>query len=219
MNPPVVGVAHLLAVLILTVPLVIGLPRARSGVAAACGLLALTPIPLAGAGPRLWGGEWFLEWLTEATLLAAVVLGGRTRSWLVAVGAAVILAEELSWGQMIVSYRTPAWFPVSDRSPEVNLHNHPGLDGLSRMGPAAAVFLAALAPKRVRSVLPMARGAATGVVLALTGTFATRALVGEKAGDESLELALAAVAVVGWAAGLRESQTGAMRPPAANGVS
>jgi hypothetical protein len=85
---------------------------------------------------RLVAEDGLVEWTTVWILLAAAVLGGlalwrlRTRPWrwrwfYVGFTAFCLfcIVEELSWGQRLFGYKSPAFFAKHARQRETNLHN------------------------------------------------------------------------------------------------
>ncbi|HKB15834.1 MAG TPA: hypothetical protein VKF62_07200 [Planctomycetota bacterium] len=90
-------------------------------------------------GFRYWIREdGLVEWLTVVGFFACAVVafrvwaalraeGGRVpaaRSWLfLALLCLFVCAEEISWGQRIFGWESPAWFLVYNRQKETTLHN------------------------------------------------------------------------------------------------
>lgn len=88
-----------------------------------------------GDGTVLQDGEFGILERLQAVVLSIALVGaimlawragpGHLRLWLIliSVGLFLILGEELSWGQWVVHWRTPAWFAAYNSQGETNLHN------------------------------------------------------------------------------------------------
>ena len=100
-------------------------------------------------------------------LLAAVACGsGLARrsasawAWPLGLGSLVLLGEELSWGQRLVGFQSPAAVAVHNRQHEFNVHNLAGVNESIRDIGVVLMLLAFLAiPVLVRRHPPSARWA------------------------------------------------------------
>ncbi len=169
----------------------------------ALALLVALPIPLLLVDDPAWSGkEGWLEAATEGLLLYGLGLGvARKNPWVI-VGAALLLLEEVDYGQLFFDdWPTPALLAeLGSRSTRLNSHNIPGLDGAWRWVPMIGLLVLSLW-RRPRFGLPdLHRSTAVGLGLALALSAPTLWLAGGDAWNESFELALAALAVLGWAA-------------------
>lgn len=153
--------------------------------------------------PEAWSAkEGGLEAVTEGALLALVGLGLVRRNPWVALGALLLLLEELDYGQVLrPELSTPAILEtLGSRSTRFNFHNIPGLDGAWRLLPMIALgWLSRVAAPPVG--LPrLHRDTLLAVVVTLGLSLPAIFLVGDEVWNESFELALVAIAGVGWLA-------------------
>ncbi len=191
--------------------------RARTGsmpqsVYVALGAVAALPLLLAplprGVELLLAGKEGVIEALTAGALLALGTLGVQRRAPWVAVGAGLLLLEEVDYGQMWLGFGSPAALAeVGSHSGSFNSHNLPVIEVLWRVIPLAAVLFLALRdhwPRALRGIadrlaLPRLDGGLwAGVAALLVATLGTWALAGERRADESAELAVVCLVGMAW---------------------
>ncbi len=173
----------------------------------ALGVGALVAAPLLVRAAWFAGTEGLLEAVTEGVLLALVVAGVGRSAW-IAVAAAVLLAEELDWGQLLLGFGTPAWVAdLGSRSDRLNFHNLDALDWLWEPVPVVLLFVLAGARGRVRALadrlrLPEVHGSLRWGVLSLVLLAAPTAMVaGGRAFDEASELVLVLLVWCCWERG------------------
>lgn len=174
----------------------------------ALALLVTLPIPLLllGDDPAWSGKEGWIEAATEGVLLYGLGLGIVRRNPWVALGAALLLLEEVDYGQLFFNdWPTPALLgELGSRSGRLNTHNIPGVDAAWRLVPALGLLGLSLW-QRPRFGLPsLHRSTAVGLGLTLALSLPTLWLAGGDLWNESFELALATLAVLGWVAVDRE---------------
>lgn len=92
-------------------------------------------------GKSLLREDGFIQWCQFGFLLAAAILGAihflRTRQivWLlVAAFAFGVAMEEISWGQRIFNWHTPAWWARNNIQDETTVHNLAGLQRVRHWG-------------------------------------------------------------------------------------
>jgi len=158
-------------------------------------LLALLPAPL---GPWLSGKEGLGEALTVGVLVALGIRGVREAPG-VAVCAAALLLEELSWFQPLLDYPTPAPLAtLGSTASAANLHNIPALDFAWRAGPVAVVAALAVWPRARRGLPHLDRSALIGLGGLLLGTALLSLGLPEEPLDEALELGLVLLVWLAW---------------------
>ncbi len=177
-------------------------------VGAIAGLPVLLGLLPAGIEHLITGKEGVLEALTAGVLLALVVLGARVRSPWVVLGAALLLLEELDYGQSWLGFGSPAALEeAGSSSGNFNSHNLPVLEVLWRVVPlVVVVLLAARArwPAAARTLADRARlpeldpGLLLGLGTLAVGVLATWKLAGEGRADEAGELAIVSLVAVSW---------------------
>ena len=175
-------------------------------------LLVVTPLggrPLPERlGVMLFGTEGVTESVTEGILLALAIAGVRERAWWIALPAAVLCAEELDWGFLLLPTHAPE--PpafLHSRSDRFNFHNSPLLYWLWKPPPMLGVMLLSLRPwparleawlERLR-VPRLRRDGAWGIPLVVALCQLTKGTVGHRFADEAMELGLVSVVLVIWA--------------------
>ena len=149
------------------------------------------------------GTEGIIEAITAGLLLATVGLALRFRLPLLALGAFLILLEELDYGMPLYGYPDPAVMQSYGLLPRrFNFHNAAG-QGLWRVVPFVIMLL--LSRPRVyalarRLALPNLHPQTWyALPVMFIGGFATWYWLGPRAVDESVELALVGVFLSGWA--------------------
>lgn len=140
----------------------------RRGWGAALPLLPLLLLPIAIASAaaehpvfyEVTAEDGLIEWLQVAVLAVGAVLylGVARRTWgrrerlmpfllgLVAISAILVVGEEISWGQRILGWSTPAELEDINRQRELNLHNIGAVETLTRLGQFAASGYASVLP-------------------------------------------------------------------------
>ncbi len=203
---PLTHAAILSSVALVFAILHVTLPRWRSRPGLATQLAALTvlaPVPFVLASPEeaLWTGkEGVIEAISEGLLLFAAGVAIARRNVWVAVGAALLLLEEIDYGQLFISaIPTPESLErMGSWSSNLNSHNLPFLGAAWRLVP----LLAVLALSRMKAPplgLPRLHPVTTwAVVSALALSVPAVLLSGGDRWNESFELGLVAVAVTGW---------------------
>lgn len=115
-----------------------------------------------GVGEVLNGKEGVAEALTEGVLLAWCVGAVRARLPIAAVIGAVLLLEEVDYGQLFLRFPTPELVDrLSATSDAMNFHNAPWLDWIWRPGAFGLVW--ALSVPRVREHRWLRRPVAWGL--------------------------------------------------------
>ena len=85
--------------------------------------------------------EGGIEGLTEGVLLAWVVIAVRVRMPLALVASAILLLEEVDYGQIFVGYPTPEFVKgLSEKTESMSFHSIPALDPLWRLGSFISVW-------------------------------------------------------------------------------
>lgn len=181
------------------------------------GALVALPIPVALVWPDealVTGTEGVLEAVTEGVLLALVVRGLRERSGWIAVPAAVLLAEELDWGQLVFGFRTPGWMAgLGSQSDQLNFHNLRGLDWLWEPLPLLVLVALAGATGGVRRWadrlwLPVVDGSLRwGVASLVVLAGPCHWLAGGRRFDEASELVMVLLVWVCWAQSRAQAPT------------
>jgi hypothetical protein len=205
---PLTHAAGLLAIalcLALAHGLVVGWPGPPKKVLPAIAATVALPLPLLlifGAENAAWcGKEGWLEVATEGVLLYGVGLGLLRRNPWIFLGAALLLVEELDYGQVLFGFQTPALLEqLGSRSDNLNFHNLPGIDGAWRWVPMLALLALALWPRPPLRLPKLHRATAWALGLTLALSVPTVLLAGGDLWNESFELALAALVLFGWQA-------------------
>ncbi len=168
----------------------------------------LVVMPAVLRAPVVFGTEGVFDMLAPGLLVTIVGLAVRRRAWMVAIAAAVVVGEELDWGQVLVFFPTPEVIgTLNSRSTALNFHNLRGLDVLWQplpllllIGSAARPWLppwlvTALTRCGVPPVVP-----ALGPVLIGLGAFSQllTGAAGARPMDEAFELASVWAFLVGW---------------------
>jgi len=136
----------------------------------AIALLVVPLVPLSGAiimaGTEhpwfyaLTGEDGLVEWLQIVALVAASAAfltmayrlrraGGRLAPLLpslVALGAMLVVGEEISWGQRLLGWSTPAVLDAINSQGETNIHNIGAFDYAARIGLSGAAGYGTLLP-------------------------------------------------------------------------
>ena len=139
-----------------------------------------------------FGKEGLLEAFTEGGLLAAIVLGTRSRAWWLVIPACILFLEEIDYGQLFLQFQTPAWLASlpDNRSTQVNFHNLPVTDALFRLVPLLGLFLLSWTQRG------FARFGAHGAALAIALSVVVIPFRGHRIWDEAIEFALVGVVLV-----------------------
>lgn len=207
----------LVAVAILVVRWLRGRPAAVAPAAfLAAGALAAVPLLLAplpgGVEPLLAGKEGVLEAITAGLLLALAVHAVRHRDPWVFVGAALLLLEEVDYGQewRLDARALDAGAALGEG--QLRSHHLPVVEALWRLVPLTAVSLLALRARWPRWLAPLASrvrlprvlpGFLLGLLPLSVGAVATWALAGEGRADEAAELAVVTLVLLAWQPGQR----------------
>ncbi len=180
----------------------------RRGILLSClGAACVAPVLavlFAGDTEAVLGSEGMVEAITEGILLAILIRAIPLRSpWMVA-AAALLLLEELDYGQVVFGFETPAFLiPPDSRSEKLNFHNA-WFAGLWRAVPIGGMLLLALPRERLPSWvdhlrLPrFHRAAWLGVALAIPLALGVNTWLGHRAADESFELAMVCLVCASW---------------------
>lgn len=153
---------------------------------------------LAGAGAP----EGLVDAMTPGVLIAVLLTARGHR--LVALAAAVLVAEELDWGQVLAGFPTPEWHGLlPSRSSTFNFHNVRGLDWLWQ--PLPLLVLVAMTrsgpwvERAEQMGFPRMDPRLLRVLLALFAMSPAVYLVGgARPFDEAFELASAWAFYAGW---------------------
>jgi len=189
-------------------------PELRSGRLAWAGLVALLPIffwPLPIAVDEfVTGKEGVIEVFTSGVLGALLVRAWQQRQPWVGAGAALLLLEELDYGQWIFAVATPqSLLDAGSRSGNLNSHNLPGMEVLWRMGPLLLCVALALRERwpphwearAVAARLPRLHvDFVMGSFILLLSGLATLIVTSDQHMDESGELAAAVLVALCWRA-------------------
>jgi len=181
-------------------------PRSRPWSILAAGmspLLALLAVWRFGPEERwITGAEGLFEAVTAGLLLGLVLRGGWARQWLMAGMAAVLLMEELDYGQHLLGFATPGWLVAAgSRSTYTNLHNLPGSIIWRLLPIVGLVWLSrpSQAERAQRLGLPTFHPLVLlGLPLTLACAAATGYHLGERRCDEVGEMALVALVYTAW---------------------
>lgn len=198
---------HLIILMTVGIPLLCVRPPQRLPFLIVAGALAFLPFPAAWLlGSRAaiaTGTEGVTEAITSGILLALVAQSIRHRWPVIAVAACLFFLEEVDYGQLYLGYATPDWIlALGSRSDRSNLHNLPALDWAWRLLPVLGVVVLSRRPLRfewaerllTRVRLPrLHHHTWIGLAVAYAGAGLSMLWVGERAGDEALELSLVAV--------------------------
>lgn len=173
------------------------------------GMTALLPLILTVYDPpwlrRALETEGLVEALTELLLVGLAFAGIRRRSWWIVLGALVLVAEEVDYGQRLFGFETPTLVDqLSPRNDRMNLHNIPYLEWFWRPLPPILVALLGRRPWPRGEPLLVRWGAPAfhvdawqGLLLAVIGT-ALCARLEHRASNEALELAMVLVVACAW---------------------
>ena len=168
--------------------------------------LVLVPVPIVRMLPAAWadwlcGTEGAVEALTEGLLLGLTLRAVRLQQPWLALGAGILLLEEVDYGQKFLPIATPDFLlALPSRSDALNFHNLPG-SGLWRMLPLAALLVLARSPGALtaRLRLPVfAPGLRPALLTMLLLGVPTTLLSSPRMFNESFELAAVALVVLAW---------------------
>ena len=172
-------------------------PRSPAGcrVAGALVILPVVGLVLPEAIDRfLFEKDGLIEAVTEGALLPAVLRAARQRKWLLLLCTGLLLLEEVDYGQLFWEFPTPDWVRdlPANRSDRLNFHNVPMLGGLFRLAPLLLLGLPCLQARTFRCA------GLKGILVAVLLSPITVCIRSTGVWDESIELALVAVAWVSW---------------------
>ncbi len=180
------------------------------GTVAAAYLLFLSVPALVPLRSRMLGTEGLAEAVTEGAVLAVLVRAIAVRNPWMIVGAALILVEELDYGQVLLGFQTPEFLvPDGSNSTQLNYHNT-YLSGVWRIVPTAAVLLLSIRSQRLNGIIErwrlptFHRFSWAGLVLALGLTVGIHAWLGHRIADEAFELAMVSLVYAAWIAPRRD---------------